>query len=71
MTVVYVLSAGASGMIAWRLLVQALSLNAGNQVTILLGLWLYPFVLIAFIACALLTLVYIILLINTVGGMKK
>ncbi len=71
MTIIHVLSTGVAGMMAWRLFVQALSLKEGNQVSILLGLWLYPFVLIAFIGCALLTLVYIIQLINTLGGFKK
>jgi hypothetical protein len=65
------LSVCVAGMMAWRLFMQALSLQQGNQVSMMLGLWLYPFVLIAFIGCALLTLVYIIYLFNAFAGVKK
>jgi TRAP-type C4-dicarboxylate transport system permease small subunit len=71
MIIVHFLSAGVAGMMAWRLFMSALDLQRGNQVSMMLGLWLYPFVLIAFIGCSLLTLVYIIQLINSLGGIKK
>jgi TRAP-type C4-dicarboxylate transport system permease small subunit len=71
MIIVHFLSAGVAGLMAWRLFIAALDLQRGNQVSMMLGLWLYPFVLIGFIGCALLTLVYIINLINSLGGIKR
>jgi TRAP-type C4-dicarboxylate transport system permease small subunit len=71
MVMIHILSAGVAGMMAWRLFMQALSLQQGNQVSMMLGLWLYPFVLIAFIGCALFTVVYIIHLFNVFVGVKK
>jgi TRAP-type C4-dicarboxylate transport system permease small subunit len=71
MAIIHFLSAGVAGMMAWRLFVQALGLQQGSQVSMMLGLWLFPFVLIAFIGCALLTLVYIIYLFNVLVGVKQ
>jgi TRAP-type transport system small permease protein len=71
MAIIHVLSIGVAGLMAWRLFISALDLQRGNQVSMMLGLWLYPFVLIGFIGCTLLTLVYILQLINTLGGKNK
>jgi len=63
MSFIYFLSVAVSALMAWRLFVQALSLQAGHHVSMMLGLVLYPFLIIAFIGCALMTLVYIMNLI--------
>lgn len=71
MIIIHFVSAGVSVLMSWRLLNEALSLRSGHQVSMLLGLATYPYVLVAFICCAVLALVYLINMLNIILAVKK
>lgn len=60
MTIVLFLSAVFIGLISWQLVLRAMRLIASHESTSVLGIWLYPFYLIAALGSALLCLVFFV-----------
>ena len=55
---IYFLSWMMMGVISWQLFARAMTIKEGNDTSYILGIQAYPFLFIAGLGCALLTLVF-------------
>ena len=69
--IVYLGSTGMLGVMSWQLFLHAMRVRDMSQISTILGIEIYPFVLIAILGSILLTLVFFIQFLSTLAEVRR
>jgi TRAP-type C4-dicarboxylate transport system permease small subunit len=67
-SVMYLFSTAILGLLSWQLFLLAIRVHGMQEASVILGIWLYPFIFIAGIGIAFLSLVFLIMFLNNLSG---
>lgn len=68
---IQIFSAVITGLISWQLFFHAVKVKDAGEVTAIWDIWIYPFVFLAALGSALLTIVFLIQSLQAVSGIRK